>query len=132
MAVHDAGRDVVEERIGNRSYWWAAGPSGAPSARPRGRAFLLPAFDEFLVAYADRNAVLEAPHASYVNNGGGILNPTIVVDARVVGTWKRVIAGKRVTFAPAPFAPLDRTAARAVQDALARYARFLGLDARPR
>lgn len=131
MAVRDAGREVVEERIGDRGYWWARGQNGAPPPRPRGRAFLLPAFDEFLVGYADRSAALEATRSPFVDGGGGILNPTILVDARVVGTWKRVIAGKRVAFAPSPFAPLDRTAARAVEDALARYSRFLGLDARP-
>lgn len=124
-AVSDAGRDVVEERIGRETYWWARDSRPEPSTRSRARAHLLPAFDEFLVGYSDRSAALEGVHAAQVNDGGGILNPTIVIDARVMGTWKRALAGKSVIFMPAPFAPLDRTSKHALDDAVARYRRFL-------
>lgn len=128
LAVSDAGRQIVEERIGGETYRWTREATSPRAQRSRGRAFLLPAFDEFLVGYADRSAALESAHASRVNDGGGILSPTMVLDARVVGTWKRTIAGKRLEFAPSPFRALERTAVRAMHDALARYARFVGAD----
>ncbi|HEX8792211.1 MAG TPA: winged helix DNA-binding domain-containing protein [Polyangiaceae bacterium] len=127
-AVRDASRELLEERIGDETYWRIRGTRGEPSSRPRARAYLLPAFDEFLVGYADRSAALDQAHAARVNDGGGILNPTMVIDGRVVGTWKRALAGRRVTFAPSPFAPLDRSARRALDEALARYRRFLGAE----
>jgi hypothetical protein len=127
MAVRDAGRDIVEERIGEETYWRSPGSGTTRPSPSRARAFLLPAFDELLVGYADRSAMLlDRAHAARVDDSGGILSPTIVLDARVVGTWKRVLTGKRFTFAPAPFAALGRSGERALNDALARYARFLG------
>jgi hypothetical protein len=81
---------------------------------------LLPAFDEWLIAYRDRSATLEAEHVRRVNDGGGIFAPLVVVKGRVVGTWKRV--GRRIEprwfGAPAP--------KRAFEAAVARYVEFLG------
>lgn len=86
--------------------------------------FVLPAFDEFLVAYTDRSAALDLEHKLLVNDGGGILNPTVVVDARVVGTWKRTLTSKAVKVATKYFAkPVAEKKTRA---AFERYARFLG------
>jgi hypothetical protein len=138
-AVHLAGKRLVEESVDGTAHWFAAiaAPFRAgspPSPRParglrRPHAHLLPAFDEFLVGYADRSAVLEPTRKLRVNDGGGILKPTIVVDGRVVGTWKRSLARGRVLFSPAPFAPLGKPEAQAVASALGRYADFLGIEA---
>jgi hypothetical protein len=109
-------------------HWLAR--SSLPSLPGRSRAYLLPAFDEFLVAYADRSAALEPGHKIHVNAGGGILNPTIVIDGRIVGTWKRRLARREVVFSPALFAALSKPKTRDVALALRRYSEFLGLEAR--
>jgi hypothetical protein len=85
------------------------------------------AFDEFLVGYADREAVLDEARRLQANAGGGILKPTIVVDGRVVGTWKRRLVRGGVVFSPATFAPLAKPNAEAVARALQRYEEFLGV-----
>lgn len=128
LAVHLAGQRLDEESIGGRTHWFAR--SAAPASAPRSRAYLLPAFDEFVVAYADRSAALEPAHRIHVNAGGGILNPTMVVDGRIVGTWKRRLARGEVVFSPALFAALSKPKTRAVALALRRYARFLGVGGR--
>lgn len=90
---------------------------------------LLPAFDEYLVAYANRDALIaRAPSlgAKTINAGGGMLAPTIVVGGQVVGTWKRTLA-KSVTFLPTVHAKLTATDAKEVAAAAERYAQFLGL-----
>ena len=118
-AIALAGKALESIDVGGRTYW--LGHVTAP--RSRRRAHLLPAFDEWLVAYTDRTAALDAAHAKRVNAGGGILNPTIVVDARVVGTWKRHLDRDELVFVPSPFAPLPD---KEVAAELARYARFVG------
>ncbi len=66
--------------------------AASPSPAPRAVGYLLPAFGEFVVAYADRSAAIESAHMARVDAGSGILNPSLVVDGRIVGTWRRRLA----------------------------------------
>ncbi len=55
------------------------------------RVLLLPGFDEFLLGYADRDAVLAPEHAERIVPGrNGVFRPTVVLDGRVVATWRHV------------------------------------------
>ncbi len=128
LAVHLAGERLEQERIGESVHWW--GGAGDRPSRTGSRAYLLPAFDEFVVGYADRAAIVDRAGMRRVNTGGGILNPTIVAGGRVVGTWKRRITRAGVVFSPAPFVALREPESRAVATAMKRYARFLELEAR--
>ncbi len=84
---------------------------------------LLPPYDEYTVAYQDRSAALDPKHAAAARNG--IFSPTIVIDGRIAGTWSRQLTRHGVTVALQPFAPLTGERGRAVDAAVARYARFL-------
>jgi hypothetical protein len=57
----------------------------------RGDSFfhLLPAYDEFLIGYQDRNAMLDAPEARPVISSNGIFRPVILFNGKVLGLWKR-------------------------------------------
>ena len=109
LSVADAraGLDMARPHIApevsaGQTYWL---PSSARSAGDTSaRAYLLPAFDEYLVGYRDRSAVLDPLHARQTNNGGGILSPVMVIDGQVVGTWKRTLARGAVTITLSPFA----------------------------
>ncbi|MDQ3856730.1 MAG: winged helix DNA-binding domain-containing protein [Chloroflexota bacterium] len=88
---------------------------------------LLPAFDEYLLGYRDRSAVLAAEHATRVVPGNnGVFLPTIVVGGQVVGTWKRKLKQSSVEVTLNPFAPLGE-AEEQVTEAARCYADFLGL-----
>jgi hypothetical protein len=118
---------LVSVDLTDRKYWTA------PSAPPGGsspRAFLLPAFDEYTVAYRDRAAVLEPAHARHAD-GMDVLRPAIVVNGRVVGTWARALGKGSVEVGVSPFTRLGTTARRAAAAAARRYAAFLerGTDA---
>jgi hypothetical protein len=123
---------LVSEVVGGRTYWRGEDvpppprpPAPAPARAPA--AHLLPAFDEYLVAYRDRDAVLDPAHVKRLNAGGGLLNPCIVVGSRVCGTWRRTLTRDTVTLELDFFArPGPRTRAL-VAAAARRYAAFLGL-----
>ncbi|MEZ0493833.1 winged helix DNA-binding domain-containing protein [Kineococcus sp. TBRC 1896] len=54
------------------------------------RVHLLPGFDEFLLGYADRSAVLDPEFAGRLTPGGnGVFRGTVVAGGRVVGAWTR-------------------------------------------
>ena len=96
-----------------------------PSA-PSG-ALLLPAFDEYLVAYARREAVLATEHVRRINAGGGLLSPCIVIDGRVVGLWRRTLSARAVGVEATLFAAVSKQRERAILAAAERYGAFLGL-----
>jgi hypothetical protein len=61
--------------------------SGDAEPAPPG-ARLLPAFDTYLLGYADRADVVAPQHAGRVFPGGGWIHPVVLVDGRAAGTWK--------------------------------------------
>lgn len=128
LAVVLAGKRITEESAdGTRQ---GSGPSFTSAPASRARAFLLPAFDEFLVGYTRRTAPSAVALAGQVNAGGGIVHPVIVIDGQVVGTWKRRIQGPEVVVAVTPLSALSQARTEAVARAFRGYARFLGLDLR--
>ncbi len=103
-------------------------PSHLKPSRAPGVAYvhLLPAFDEFLVGYADRGAQLDPAWSRQVNAGGGMLKPVVVVGGRVAGRWRRTLKPSLVQVEVEPFRNWSRTEASEVKRAAARYATFLG------
>jgi hypothetical protein len=112
---------LASVEVAGRTYW--VSPSLPDGSRSSGRAQLLPAFDEFTVAYRDRSAVLAAAQA-WRARGLALLDPTVVVDGRVVGFWSVRAAGGGPKVRLQPFARLGETARRAVAAAQRRYAAF--------
>jgi hypothetical protein len=125
--VDMAGRDLAQEAIDGRTYWRSA---STPAVRRAPRvAYLLPAYDEYLVGYKDRSAALDPTCNDRSVPGSVLFDSTIVVDGRVVGTWKRAPGKSAVIVARSPFAALRKAARPAVADAAQRYGAFLGMKA---
>lgn len=53
--------------------------------------YILPAYDEFLISYRDRSAILQINKNGRVVSNNGIFYPAILLDGKVAGTWKRNI-----------------------------------------
>jgi hypothetical protein len=116
---------LIEEVIGGQTYWLAP---FTPVAKEASRAaYLLPAYDEYTVAYKDRSAVLDPLQARQASTGNGIFNPIIVVDGQVVGTWKRTLKNGAMVITPIPFAKFTKAETRALAAAANRYGEFLGV-----
>jgi hypothetical protein len=99
---------------------------------PRG-VHLLPGFDEFLLGYADRTAQLDPERSDAVVPGGnGMFLPTVVVDGRVAGLWRRDRTTKAgITVRATPFETFSASTERALRTRLARYGEFLGTAVTP-
>jgi hypothetical protein len=83
-------------------------------AEARG-VFLLPGFDEFVLGYGERGAVLSPEHADRIVPGGnGMFRPTVVSGGRIVGTWGFTGRGARRTVEVTPFDALPARVAAAV------------------
>ncbi|PUZ28393.1 winged helix DNA-binding domain-containing protein [Chitinophaga parva] len=89
--------------------------------------YLLAAFDEYLVGYADRSAALDDPtFKKVVYTANGIFFPTIVINGRVEGIWKRTFKNNEVYVTLHPFSPLSKTRLAAITTVARRYAAFMG------
>jgi hypothetical protein len=60
------------------------------AAREHGSVRLVGAFDPLLLGYAHRDLFVTPRRSRKVNARGGVIKPTVLVDARVAGTWKLV------------------------------------------
>jgi hypothetical protein len=113
----------IRETIEGQTYWLS---SSIPSIKDNSTtAYLLPAYDEYAVAYRDRSAVLNPSHSKHANFGYGIFYPTIVVNGQVVGTWKRILRKDTIVITPSLFRKLNQIETRAFAAAAGRYGEFL-------
>jgi hypothetical protein len=126
-----AGLELVEaqlacEKFDGQTYWFSPSSPIPKAASPS--VYLLPGFDEYLLGYKDRSAVLNPVHATKVVPGAnGMFKPIIVIDGRVVGTWQRTLRKTKVLVSFAPFEPLSPAQLAATAAAAEPYGRFLGL-----
>jgi Winged helix DNA-binding domain len=130
LAQAKRGLEVVRGELGcevvdGREYWFDSAVSG--NSRAAASVLLLPAWDEYTVAYKDRSDFLHPDHVGRSSYG---LKPVVVVDGKVVGVWRRVLGKGEVVVELSPFAPLSSATVRAIGAAVKRYGVFLGLKAR--
>jgi hypothetical protein len=130
-ALEGARRHLVSDVIDGGVYWLSA--RRAPGRNPRSERSssplvkLLPAYDEYTVAYQDRSLLVAGP-GKIMNAGFGLLNPVVVVDGRVVGTWKRTITNTTVRIETKLRRALDRTESQALRREAQRFRQFLDID----
>jgi len=124
VALDGAAANLAREEIAGVVYWW-----GNHRARTREsktpQVRLLPAFDEYTVAYQDRALLCEP--ASRLSKMG-ILSPVVVIDGRVTGLWKRTLGESSVHIAIQPSRKWSPAQTKALQRAAQAYGDFLGLD----
>ncbi|MEU8135495.1 winged helix DNA-binding domain-containing protein [Streptodolium elevatio] len=84
LRPEDAAPDEGEagDRVDGRGAVGGGDPVG-PDVR------LLPAYDDYLLAYRDRRLVVPPAHERDVWPGGGVIRPVVLADGVAVGTWGR-------------------------------------------
>ncbi len=94
---------------------------------PEEQALLLPGFDEYLLGYKDRSDVLDPTRSRDICPGNnGMFFPTIILQGRVAGTWKREIKRNQVKIALNPFSGLSGEDRTLIETAAGRYGEYLG------
>lgn len=117
---------LIHEISGGQTFWFL--PTLSTPAPAEGTLYLLPGFDEYLLGYSDRSAVLDPQYASRIVPGGnGVFYPTIVSNGRAVGTWKRALKKDGIQISTQPFASLTSAEEDAFAHAAGRYGEYLRL-----
>ena len=111
------------------SEYWMSKELTSPGEASRD-VYLLPGFDEYVLGYADREIALDAIAAPRIVPGGnGVFRPTIVVNGRVVGTWRLGNLTRGASIVDI-FSPLDAAASDSLSQALRDYDDYISGFAR--
>jgi hypothetical protein len=130
-----AAQGVTPRTMDGRDLWVSEAELDADTAH-RGPTETLPAralpgFDEFVLGYRDRSAQLDAAHERLVVPGGnGVFANTLVVDGRVVGTWRRRELARTVQITATPFTRITASDRHRLAGALDAFAGFVGRPSR--
>lgn len=125
-----AGMTAAQSRllhmvVGGKEYFTAPNPGPEPGEPV---AYLLPGFDEYILGYRDRSAMLDpAVAAKTVIGSNGMMLPTVVIDGVVAGTWKRTAGKGKLALRLHPFSPPGAVQKRLVTEAAERYGVFMGM-----
>jgi hypothetical protein len=125
-----AGLELVKARLAQESsagqvYW--LDPERPEVHRAAPSVDLLPIYDEYLVGYSERSAVMDAQEVMQQVGERGSLGPFMVIDGQVAGSWKRTFQKDGVAVALNPFRPLSAGEEQGAAAAVNRYAAFLGM-----
>lgn len=125
IGLEEVKQQLHSEQIDGSQYWMFGAPNTHNTEDTR--VHLLPGFDEYILGYKDRSAVLAPEYAPLIVPGNnGMFLPTLVLRGKVKGLWKRTIKKKGVEFMIAPFEDI-RDKEEQVIVAAERYAAFVGL-----
>ncbi|HXV98765.1 MAG TPA: winged helix DNA-binding domain-containing protein [Anaerolineae bacterium] len=117
---------LIQEAVNGQTYWMS--PDTPTLKHNLSTAYLLPGFDEYLLGYTDRSDSLDPAYAKQVCPGGnGVFFPTIVINGRVVGTWKRTFKKDAIAIASNPFNGLSEAEVQAFAAAAERYGAFMDM-----
>ena len=122
----EAAQGVLHcEKIDGVEYWM--GGDGTTESDEQSGIFLLAGFDEYILGYKDRDAVLQPEYFPRIVPGNnGVFAPLLVVDGEVKGIWRRTIKKDGVEIEVRPFAGTVSGIERIAESAR-RYGEFVGM-----
>ncbi len=113
---------LESEKIETNTYYWISNSIAADSLNT---TRLLPAFDEYLISYKDRSAVLDAEFTGHALSSNGIFYPIIVVNGKAIGTWKRTVKKEKVAIELNPFTAINKSTYKEIALAANVYDKFI-------
>lgn len=119
-AIESVRERFIAETVSGTEYFMASDLKPAQAG-----THLIPAFDEFIIGYADREAALAKKYQAKVMTRNGLFRATIVSDGQVIGTWKREPRKAEINFESEFFEKPDQKTAAAVDKAAAGLIHFV-------
>ena len=131
MADVKRGIDILKPKlehvvVDDQTYWFA--DSALPPKLSSKTAHLLPIYDEYVMGYKDRSAMLGLLEREKFTGNSIAFDNLIVIDSMLVGSWKRTLSKNEVLVETNFNVPLTKTQKQAVTAAVERYGKFLGLS----
>jgi polyhydroxyalkanoate synthesis regulator protein len=109
--------------VEGETYWMGADADF--SIAKKSGAYLLPVYDELIIAYKNRDAMVPA---KFIDKMRAItFFPTIIINNQVVGNWSRNIGKKTIDIELKPFDKLSKMQSDSIETAAQRFKKFNGI-----
>jgi len=116
--------DLHSETFDNEVYWFA--DSQLPHSPLPNSAYLLPAFDEYLISYKNRKAAITREDHAKVISKNGIFWPVLVMNGKISGMWKKTTKKDTITIEFDAFRPHNPDEKRLIEKAAETFGHFSG------
>jgi hypothetical protein len=113
---------LTEETVEGKTYWFSQKTNAVTYTKLE--AYLLSIYDEYVIGYKDRSALGEGRYFEELIQMGNALTAVMVLDGRIVGTWKRRIGKDQVEIRLNPFMDLDAQEREEFEKSADRYSAF--------
>lgn len=87
---------------------------------------LLPGFDPFLLAHAEKDHMIQDQHYKRVYRNQGWVSPVVLINGRIAGIWSCAKKGKSLLFQAELFEKVTRLQRSKIGDEVERLGSFLG------
>jgi hypothetical protein len=121
-AIEMVKTEFISETINSQTFW--IHNSFQEFSTDNQSVLLLPAFDEYIIAYKDRKAVLPFEHHTKAISSNGIFRPTILKNGKVIGIWKKSTTKNKV-IVPDFFEVPDQTTLESIDRASTIFEAFI-------
>lgn len=122
--LHMLGDAFITEEIEGIEYYL---PASLERSQIQPPIHLLAAYDEYVLGYKNRDAVLAPEHAQKIVPGkNGVFYPTVVVEGQIVGVWRRKLSANAMELTFQPFAPFGEIEEQVLAQA-STYSAFMQL-----
>jgi hypothetical protein len=93
-AIYLIDNELIKENFDGKLYYISQ--SSKTQLQLAENMHFLPSFDEYIIAYKCREAVLPTKHQSKAFTKNGIFFPTILYNGNIVGVWNKTLKSKNV------------------------------------
>lgn len=130
ITIADAKRGIELAKLGKmehngNTYWFCS--TKKTLKQTNDEVYLIPGFDEYFIAYAERRDILDSTYKKHLNQGGGMVNGAIVANGKMVGGWKRRFKGKNADLTIQLFETINEIQKRAIEQQAERFGKFLNM-----
>ncbi|TMC16932.1 MAG: winged helix DNA-binding domain-containing protein, partial [Chloroflexi bacterium] len=129
IGIHSVQSQLAEISLDGKTYWFS--PRMQESKQPGPRAFLLSIYDEYTIAYKDRSAIAEKKYLEKLLSMGNALTSVLLLDGKVVGTWKRVLKKGGIDLTLNLEKPISQSEREAIEREATRYSHFHQMPVTP-
>lgn len=91
-----------------------------------GIVYLLPAYDEFMISYKDRSAIIVSGSHKKIISNHGMFRAIIIYNGKIIGTWKRNVKNNYLSFKIEYLIYADKKIKNMVNDEAERFGIFTG------
>lgn len=122
MVKHEFLSQTIESNT-----WWFKDPTSTTEMQ-KATVHLLPAFDEFIISYKNRTAMIALQEYAKAVSENGIFRPVILLNGKVAGTWKFMVKKEDIDLESDFFEPPSNSIKKGVEQKAEEFINFLSKE----